>query len=144
MGLVPAMRVAADAAVRLNPNAVALVGDTSPAGSGRLRVRFMRASRDASQTWLKVPAAAAANAVPIVAAARQGHDAGTPAMRYPAPDVKTTSDESRALLSSAPMRSIDRGFAVPETDDPETETDDVSGPLPSSDEGVPSEEVENF
>ena len=99
-GLVPASSTPRLAAPAPQPKASAAPRDRRPVGSGRPCVRFMSASSGASDTWLKVLAEAAARAVPLTAAAKAAQSTGVPASRKPAPDVTTTSADSRALHSS--------------------------------------------
>ena len=100
-GFVHIASVPTEAAARTPPKVSACAMPTRPAGRGRPAVRRISASVRTSHAWLNTPAAAAAMVVPASVAISVPHDPGAPAIKNPAPAVSTTSEDSRALDSSA-------------------------------------------
>jgi hypothetical protein len=82
-------------------NSTACGMEIRPEGSGRLCVRFIRASRGTSRTWLNALADPAANATPIAVTISPIQSIEpTSAMTKPTIPVSTTNALSRLLASS--------------------------------------------
>ena len=100
-GVVEAHRIASDAAARTPPKTSAAVGETTPAGMGRFRVRDISRSMSRSYQQLTMLAAPAANMPPIIVAATRRQEGQPSAASIIAGSVVTSSSSTSLGLVSA-------------------------------------------